>query len=79
MTTVDAPISISESRPNPASATDRAGIAAIARTTIPATFQASVTYSKAKPRRSSTPRTALSAEVTAPVLQAPASGRNLEA
>ena len=28
ITTVDAPISISESRPNPASATDRAGTAA---------------------------------------------------
>jgi hypothetical protein len=34
ITTVDTPISISESRPNPASATDRAEMAAIARTTI---------------------------------------------
>ena len=34
ITTVDAPISISESRPNPASATDRAEIAASASTTI---------------------------------------------
>jgi hypothetical protein len=49
MTTVDAPISISESRPNPASATDWAEIAAIASTTTPATFQASVTYSRPKP------------------------------
>jgi hypothetical protein len=45
MTTVDAPISISESRPNPASATDRAAIAAMASTTIPTTFQPSVAYS----------------------------------
>ena len=42
ITTVDAAISISESRPNPASATDRAETAAMARTTIPAMFQASV-------------------------------------
>ena len=52
ITTVDAPISISESRPNPASATDRAETAAMARITIPATFQASVAYSSANPRRS---------------------------
>jgi len=47
ITTVDAPISISESRPNPARATDRAATAAIASTTIPITFQASVEYSRA--------------------------------
>jgi hypothetical protein len=40
ITTVDPPISMSESRPNPARATDRAETAAMARTTIPATFQA---------------------------------------
>jgi hypothetical protein len=57
ITTVDAPISISESSPNPASATDRAEIAAMASTAIPATFQASVAYSRAKPRRSTARRT----------------------
>jgi hypothetical protein len=50
---VDAPISITESKPNPASATERADTAAIASTTIPITFHASVAYSRAKPRRSS--------------------------
>ena len=70
ITTVDAPISISESRPNPASATDRAEMAGIASTTIPATFQASVTYSRAKPRRSRALRAALSAGVTRSVWQA---------
>src|SRR6266536_3086627 len=52
ITTVEAPISMSESRPNPASATDRADMAAIARTTIPITFQHRVLYSRANPRRS---------------------------
>ena len=37
-TTLDSPISISESRPNPASATDNAETAAMAGTTILATF-----------------------------------------
>jgi hypothetical protein len=54
-TTVLAPISISESRPNPASATDRAPMAAIASTTIPATFQLRVITSSIWPRRSSAP------------------------
>lgn len=53
ITTMDAPISISESRAKPASATDRAETAAMASTTIPATFHASVAYSSASPRRSS--------------------------
>jgi hypothetical protein len=60
-----APISISESRPNPASATDRAKMAATASTTIPATFHASVTYSRTKPRRSTAARVASSAIATA--------------
>src|SRR6185437_13232837 len=68
ITMVDAPISISESRPNPASATDRAAAAAIARITIPATFQPSVTYSSAKPRRSRVPRTGSSAGTTVHIL-----------
>jgi hypothetical protein len=38
ITTAEAPISISESTPNPASATDRAEIAATARTTMPILF-----------------------------------------
>jgi uncharacterized protein YfaQ (DUF2300 family) len=45
ITTMDAPISISESRAKPASATDRAAMAAKASTAIPATFHASVAYS----------------------------------
>jgi hypothetical protein len=48
-----APVSISESRPNPASATDRAVTAATASTAIPATFQPSVMPSRIRPRRSS--------------------------
>jgi hypothetical protein len=50
ITTVEAPISISESRLNPASATDRAVIAAMARITMPTTFQPSVRYSSTNPR-----------------------------
>jgi hypothetical protein len=42
---------MSESRPNPASATERALTAAMARMTIPATFHPSVAHSRAKPRR----------------------------
>ena len=56
ITTVDAPISMRESRPKPASATDRAEIAATASTTMPTTFQPRVAYSRAKPRRSSAVR-----------------------
>jgi hypothetical protein len=52
-TTTEAKISISESRPNPASATDRAARAASATTTVPTTFQPSVTYSRRSPRRRS--------------------------
>ena len=52
-TTVEAPISISESKPNPASATDLALTAATARTTMPITFQPNVVYSSANPRRNS--------------------------
>jgi len=62
ITTVDAPISISESSPNPARATERAAIAANASTTMPTTFQASVTYSRTNPRRSRTLRSTSSAE-----------------
>ena len=58
---------MSESRPNPASATDRAETAAMARMMIPATFQPSVTYSSTKPRRSSAARSGSPAEtMTAP-------------
>jgi hypothetical protein len=71
ITTVDAPISISESRAKPASATDRAEIAATASTTIPATFQASVAYSRAKPQRSSTRRAWSSAAATGQACQRP--------
>lgn len=53
-TIVEARISISESIPNAPSATDRAAIAVIASTMTPITFQPSVAYSSAKPRRSST-------------------------
>src|SRR3984885_7491979 len=77
MTTVDAPISISESRPNPASATDRAAIAAMAKMTMPATFQASVTYSKTKPRRSRAARVASSASAMGLSLPNPGA-RNLD-
>ena len=42
---------MSESRPKPASATDRALTAAMARMMIPATFHPSVAHSRAKPRR----------------------------
>jgi hypothetical protein len=52
ITTMEAPISISESNPNPANATDRAMLAVMARTTTPTMFQPSVAYSRAKPRRS---------------------------
>ncbi len=69
ITTIDAPISISESRAKPASATDRAESAATASTTIPATFHASVAYSSANPRRSSALRTRSSATATAEVCQ----------
>jgi hypothetical protein len=44
---MDAPISISESKPNPASATDRAAIDAKASTMILATFHPSVAHSRA--------------------------------
>lgn len=64
ITTVDAPISIRESRANPASATERALIAANARTTIAATFQLSVTDSRTKPRRNVTFRVVWSPGVT---------------
>jgi hypothetical protein len=49
-----APISIRESSPNPASATDRAATAVTASTAIPATFQPSVMPSRIRPRRNST-------------------------
>jgi len=62
---VDAPISISESGPNPASTTDRAEIAAMARTKIPTTFKVNVAYSSAKPRLSKAFRPGSSATVTA--------------
>jgi hypothetical protein len=64
ITTVDAPISMSESSPNPASATDRAAMAAIARTATPITFQPSVTNSRAKPRRSKAAQAASSMMIT---------------
>ena len=53
MTTVLAPISMSESSPNPPSATDRAATAAKASTTTPTTFQPRVIPSRMKPRRRS--------------------------
>src|SRR5665213_1038240 len=52
-TTTLAPISMRESRPNPASATERALSAAKLRTTTPTTFHPSVTASSSRPRRSS--------------------------
>ena len=55
---------MSESSPNPASATDRAAAAAIAKTTTPITFQPSVTNSRANPRRSKAVRAASSTETT---------------
>src|SRR5882757_9017689 len=61
LTTLEAPISIRESRPKPASATERA---AMASTTMPTTFQASV-HSKANPRRG---RRAVPADAAAEVL-----------
>src|ERR1044071_7504082 len=67
MTTAEAPISISESRPNPASATDRALIAATASTTIPATFQPRVAHSSANPRRTRARPAASPAAVTGAV------------
>jgi hypothetical protein len=59
-----------ESRPNPARATERAATAAMASTTIPATFQASVAYSRANPRRSRAGRAGLSARVISAACQA---------
>jgi len=50
-TTIEAKISTRESSPKPTRATDRAERAAMARTTIPATFQTSVAHSNARPRR----------------------------
>jgi len=44
-TTTDAKISIRESRPNPASATDRAESAAMSRTIVATTFHPSVAAS----------------------------------
>jgi hypothetical protein len=49
MTTVDAPISISESRPKPASTTGRAAHAAAARTMMLTTFHPRVAYSGRNP------------------------------
>jgi hypothetical protein len=51
---VDAPISMSESRPKPGGATDLAVISLMASTVMPATFQPRVTYSRMKPRRTRT-------------------------
>jgi hypothetical protein len=69
ITTAEAPISIRESSPNPASATDRAEIAATVSTAMPTMFQASVVYSRAKPRRSRPARVVSSAMVTVRVSQ----------
>jgi hypothetical protein len=52
-TTTEAMISISESAPKPANATEPATTSARTNTTVPTTFHASVTYSSARPRRSS--------------------------
>ena len=52
ITTTEAPISISESSPKPARATERAASAATTSTAIPTTFHASVAYSSRKPHRS---------------------------
>ena len=51
-TTVLAPISMSESSPKPASATERALTAATASTAMPITFQPRVPASNSRPRRS---------------------------
>jgi len=52
-TTTEAKISIRESNPKPARATERAVSAAMATTTTPTTFHPSVTYSRRRPRVSS--------------------------
>jgi|SRR5215469_16330250 len=70
ITTVEAPISMRESRPKPARATDRAPIAATASTTMPTTFHARVRYFRMKPRRARTCRYASSMVATAVSLQA---------
>ena len=52
-TTIEAPISIRESRAKPASATEPARVAAVATMITPTTFQPSVMYSSSRPLRSS--------------------------
>lgn len=52
-TTTDAKISMRESRPKPARATDWARHAAVGTTATPTTFQPSVAYSSQTPRRAS--------------------------
>ena len=51
-TITEAKISIRESRPNPARATERASMAAVTTTTVPTMFHASVMHSSSNPRRS---------------------------
>src|ERR1019366_7144876 len=77
-TTVDAPISIRLSSPNPASATDLAAAAATAKTATPTTFQPSVAISSRRPRlRSSAEPAPPPTPGISPVSQAPCSGRPL--
>jgi hypothetical protein len=70
MRTVEAPISINESRANPASATDPEASAATITTTVPTTFQQRVPYSSASPLRSNgehRPEQQLAATRNAPI------------
>jgi hypothetical protein len=66
---------MSESRPNPASATERALTAAMARMTIPATFHPSVAHSRAKPRRTRLARAGSLNSITPRACQAVTVGR----
>ena len=68
-TTTEAPISISESSPNPASATDRAATAVMASTTMPTAFHPSVRYSNQNPYRNSRRRVVSCVDVTPAVWQ----------
>src|SRR5580704_11996627 len=69
---------MSESRPNPASATDRAFTAATARMMIPGTFHPSVAHSRAKPLRTRPARAGSLSSITQRAWQTarPGPGRN---
>ena len=68
-TTMLAPISISESMPKPANATDCARTAARASTTMPTAFQPKVAASRTRPRRrSAAPLAGAGGELTTPIV-----------